>query len=47
MRAAEQALEQHLPIEGRARTVTLMVQAEDSGTWTRHTTLSLAEPGKS
>jgi 2'-5' RNA ligase len=47
MQAAERAVEQHLPIAGRARMVTLMVQADDSGTWTRHITFPLAEPGRS
>ena len=47
MRTAERAVEQHLPIEGRARKVTLMVQADDSGTWTKHTTLPLAELDRS
>jgi 2'-5' RNA ligase len=47
MQAAERAVEQHLPIGGRARKVTLMAQADDSGTWTRHTTFPLAEPGRS
>lgn len=47
MQAAERALEQHLPIRGRARKVTLMAQADDSGTWTRQTAFPLAEPGRS
>lgn len=45
MRAAERALEQHLPVRGRARAVTLMVQSDDSGGWARRTTFPLAEPG--
>jgi 2'-5' RNA ligase len=47
MHAAERALEQHLPIRGRARKVTLMAQADDIGTWTRQTTFPLARPGSS
>jgi 2'-5' RNA ligase len=46
MQAAERALEQHLPIVGRAGKVTLMAQVDDSGTWTRQTTFPLAEPGR-
>ena len=37
MRAAEQAVERHLPVQGHADTVTLMTQAEHSGIWTTET----------
>ncbi|WP_319460873.1 2'-5' RNA ligase family protein [Micromonospora sp. RTP1Z1] len=47
MQAAERALEQHLPILGRARKMTLIAQADDSGTWIRQTTFPLAEPDRS
>jgi 2'-5' RNA ligase len=46
MQAAERSLQQHLPIWGRARELTLMVQGDNSGTWTRHTTFPFAEPGR-
>jgi 2'-5' RNA ligase len=41
MKAAEQAVEHHLPISGRARHVTLMSQNDDSGRWTRTATFPL------
>ncbi|MFE9204539.1 2'-5' RNA ligase family protein [Micromonospora sp. NPDC007230] len=47
MQAAERAIEQHLPLRGLARKVSLMAQFDDSGTWTRHTSFPLAEPGRS
>lgn len=45
MQAGERGVERHLPIGGRARKVTLLVQVDDSGMWTRHSTFPLAEPG--
>jgi 2'-5' RNA ligase len=47
MQAAERALEEQLPIRGRAETVTLMAQADHNGTWTRQATFPLARPGTS
>jgi hypothetical protein len=42
MKAAERAVEHQLPITGRARHVTLMSQADDSGRWTRTATFLLS-----
>ncbi len=43
MKAAEAALEQHLPIQACATTVTLMAQTV-GGTWTKMAAFPLAEP---
>ena len=43
MQAAEQAVRQDLPIHGWVRSVSLMVQPDSSGIWSRHTRFSLAD----
>lgn len=42
MQAAERAVEQHLPIHARVRSVSLLVQPEPGGSWTRAAGFPLA-----
>jgi 2'-5' RNA ligase len=44
MHVAERAVDQHLPIQGCAQTVTLMTQTRGNGAWSRKTTIPLAQP---